>query len=206
MSSNACRTVRPRAGSTSSSTCSAAVHCCRCPSSPSASCRTSRPASSSSCSGWSFPASSSCTRRAPSGQSKLTQYTRYLTIALGLLNATTLVSLARSGQLLPNCQLPIIPDDIDRHHGPDHHHADGRHRPDHVDGRARDRKGRRQRHVPADLHVHRGRLPGLARRHLEGPGPGHVLPGPGHRPADRGRWWSSWSSPSAASRCSTPSA
>ena len=45
-----------------------------------------------------------------SGQSKLTQYTRYLTIALGLLNATTLVSLARSGQLLPNCQLPIIPD------------------------------------------------------------------------------------------------
>ena len=45
------------------------------------------------------------------GQSKLTQYTRYLTIALGLLNATTLVSLARSGQLLPNCQLPIIPDD-----------------------------------------------------------------------------------------------
>ena len=32
-----------------------------------------------------------------SGQSKLTQYTRYLTIALGLLNATTLVSLARSG-------------------------------------------------------------------------------------------------------------
>ena len=45
-----------------------------------------------------------------SGQSKLTQYTRYLTIALGLLNATTLVSLARSGQLLPGCNLPIIPD------------------------------------------------------------------------------------------------
>ncbi|MGG5170977.1 preprotein translocase subunit SecY [Pseudarthrobacter sp. J1738] len=44
------------------------------------------------------------------GQTKLTQYTRYLTIALGLLNATTLVSLARSGQLLQGCQLPIIPD------------------------------------------------------------------------------------------------
>jgi preprotein translocase subunit SecY len=44
------------------------------------------------------------------GQTKLTQYTRYLTIALGLLNATTLVSLVRSGQLFPNCQLPIIPD------------------------------------------------------------------------------------------------
>jgi len=37
------------------------------------------------------------------GQSKLTQYTRYLTIGLGLLNATTLVSLARSGQLLGGC-------------------------------------------------------------------------------------------------------
>jgi preprotein translocase subunit SecY len=45
-----------------------------------------------------------------SGQTKLTQYTRYLTIALGLLNATTLVSLVRSGQLFPNCQLQIIPD------------------------------------------------------------------------------------------------
>ncbi|AJT41699.1 preprotein translocase subunit SecY [Psychromicrobium lacuslunae] len=37
------------------------------------------------------------------GQSKLTQYTRYLTIALGLLNATTLVALARSGNLLGGC-------------------------------------------------------------------------------------------------------
>lgn len=49
------------------------------------------------------------------GQSKLTQYTRYLTIALGLLNATTLVSLARSGQLLGGCgqdgtPSAIIPD------------------------------------------------------------------------------------------------
>jgi len=45
------------------------------------------------------------------GQSKLTQYTRYLTIALGLLNATTLVSLARSGALLGDCPVPLIPDD-----------------------------------------------------------------------------------------------
>ncbi|NKX53586.1 preprotein translocase subunit SecY [Arthrobacter mobilis] len=45
------------------------------------------------------------------GQSKLTQYTRYLTIALGLLNATTLVSLARTGALLGDCPVPIIPDD-----------------------------------------------------------------------------------------------
>ena len=36
-----------------------------------------------------------------SGQAKLTQYTRYLTIALGVLQATTIVTLARTGQLLP---------------------------------------------------------------------------------------------------------
>ena len=45
------------------------------------------------------------------GQSTLTQYTRYLTIALGLLQATTLVSLARSGNLFQGCALPIVPDD-----------------------------------------------------------------------------------------------
>lgn len=45
------------------------------------------------------------------GQTKLTQYTRYLTILLALLNATTIVSLARSGMLLQGCTLPIIPHD-----------------------------------------------------------------------------------------------
>ena len=43
------------------------------------------------------------------GQAKLTQYTRYLTIALALLQSTTLVTVARSGQLfgtsnVPECQ------------------------------------------------------------------------------------------------------
>lgn len=42
------------------------------------------------------------------GQSRLTQYTRYLTIALALLQSTTLVTVARSGQLLgvgiPECE------------------------------------------------------------------------------------------------------
>ncbi|MBR7513172.1 preprotein translocase subunit SecY, partial [Mycobacterium tuberculosis] len=38
-------------------------------------------------------------------------YTRYLTIGLAALNATTVVSLARSGSLLGNCPLPVIPDD-----------------------------------------------------------------------------------------------
>ncbi|WP_194397487.1 preprotein translocase subunit SecY [Microbacterium atlanticum] len=44
-----------------------------------------------------------------SGQAKLTQYTRYLTIALALLQSTTLVTVARSGQLfgvtgVPECE------------------------------------------------------------------------------------------------------
>ena len=43
------------------------------------------------------------------GQAKLTQYTRYLTIALALLQSTTLITVARSGQLfgtssVPECQ------------------------------------------------------------------------------------------------------
>ncbi len=37
-----------------------------------------------------------------SGQSKLTQYTRYLTIALGVLQSTTLITVARSGALFPS--------------------------------------------------------------------------------------------------------
>ncbi|PFG34005.1 preprotein translocase subunit SecY [Sanguibacter antarcticus] len=44
-----------------------------------------------------------------SGTAKLTQYTRYLTIALAILQATTYVTMARTGQLLPNCV--VIPDD-----------------------------------------------------------------------------------------------
>ncbi|GAA1878212.1 preprotein translocase subunit SecY [Pseudonocardia ailaonensis] len=45
-----------------------------------------------------------------SGQNKLTQYTRYLTVALAVLQATGIVSLANSGQLLQDCDRPIIPD------------------------------------------------------------------------------------------------
>ncbi|UOY01065.1 preprotein translocase subunit SecY [Blastococcus sp. PRF04-17] len=45
-----------------------------------------------------------------SGQAKLTQYTRYLTIALAVLQSTGIIALARSGQLFPNCSEPIIPD------------------------------------------------------------------------------------------------
>jgi preprotein translocase subunit SecY len=46
-----------------------------------------------------------------SGQAKLTQYTRYLTIALAVLQSTGIVALARSGRLFPSCQEAIIPDE-----------------------------------------------------------------------------------------------
>jgi len=36
------------------------------------------------------------------GQSRLTQYTRYLTIGLGLIQSTTLITVARNGQLFPS--------------------------------------------------------------------------------------------------------
>ena len=45
-----------------------------------------------------------------SGQAKLTQYTRYLTIFLGVLQSTTTISLARSGQLFAGCNQEVIKD------------------------------------------------------------------------------------------------
>jgi preprotein translocase subunit SecY len=44
-----------------------------------------------------------------SGTAKITQYTRYLTIGLGVLQSTGYVELARSGRLYPNCSTPLIP-------------------------------------------------------------------------------------------------
>jgi preprotein translocase subunit SecY len=45
-----------------------------------------------------------------SGQNKLTQYTRYLTIALAILQSTGIIALAVRGQLFSGCPLPPIPD------------------------------------------------------------------------------------------------
>lgn len=49
-----------------------------------------------------------------SGQAKITQYTRYLTLGLGVLQAASIVALARSGQLFGGAcdqsQFPVIPD------------------------------------------------------------------------------------------------
>lgn len=45
-----------------------------------------------------------------SGQSKITQYTRYLTIALGVLQSVVVVTMANTGQLYPGCALSPLPD------------------------------------------------------------------------------------------------
>src|SRR3984885_6702387 len=47
------------------------------------------------------------------GQAKITQYTRYLTIGLAVLQSTGYIELARSGTLFPSCDIsanPVIPD------------------------------------------------------------------------------------------------
>ena len=45
------------------------------------------------------------------GTAKLTQYTRYLTIGLAVLQSTTLVSTARSGNLFQGCSADLVPND-----------------------------------------------------------------------------------------------
>ena len=45
-----------------------------------------------------------------SGTTKLTQYTRYLTIGLAILQSTTIIALARSGNLFQGCSVSVIPD------------------------------------------------------------------------------------------------
>jgi len=42
------------------------------------------------------------------GTAKITQYTRYLTIGLAVLQSTAFIALARTGQLFPQCQLPVL--------------------------------------------------------------------------------------------------
>ena len=44
------------------------------------------------------------------GQARITQYTRYLTIGLAILQSTGYIELARSGTLFPGCTVSVIPD------------------------------------------------------------------------------------------------
>nr|WP_203234163.1 preprotein translocase subunit SecY [Actinomyces sp. 565] len=46
-----------------------------------------------------------------SGTAKLTEYTRYLTIGLGVLQSATIVATAANGNLFTGCSVPVIPDD-----------------------------------------------------------------------------------------------
>lgn len=46
-----------------------------------------------------------------SGTATLTQYTRYLTIGLAVLQSTTIITVARNGQLFQGCSVPVIPND-----------------------------------------------------------------------------------------------
>ncbi|MEU6401508.1 preprotein translocase subunit SecY [Streptomyces sp. NPDC046985] len=59
-----------------------------------------------------IPRLESLKKEGASGQGKITQYTRYLTVALAVLQATGLVGTARSGVLFPGCQTAnqIVPD------------------------------------------------------------------------------------------------
>jgi preprotein translocase subunit SecY len=43
------------------------------------------------------------------GQAKITQYTRYLTIGLAILQSTGIIALARSHELIPGCSANLIP-------------------------------------------------------------------------------------------------
>ena len=91
------------------------------------------------------------------GQSKITQYTRYLTVGLAVLQSTGYVELARSGTLFNGCgasgtSQSAHPERLDLHHRHDGDHHGGRYHGHHVDWRADHRPGRRQRHVGADLH------------------------------------------------------
>ncbi len=97
-----------------------------------------------------------------SGEAKLTQYTRYLTIGLAVLQSTTIVVTANSGALFNYQCSDVYPERhpvvADRHGA----RAHGRHRSHHVDGRAHHREGHRPGHVRAHLHVHLLRLPAAA--------------------------------------------
>jgi preprotein translocase subunit SecY len=43
------------------------------------------------------------------GQARITQYTRYLTVGLAILQSTGIIALAKSGNLVPNCTAQLIP-------------------------------------------------------------------------------------------------
>ena len=81
-----------------------------------------------------------------SGQTKITQYTRYLTLVLAVLNSTAFVTVAVNDRLFTGLhRAGLRQQHLPGHHDdPDH---DRRHQRDHVAGRTDHRTRRRQRHV-----------------------------------------------------------
>jgi preprotein translocase subunit SecY len=58
-----------------------------------------------------IPRFEALSKEGQSGTTKLTQYTRYLTIGLAILQSTGLIAVARTpGRLFSGCSLPIVPD------------------------------------------------------------------------------------------------
>ena len=68
------------------------------------------------------------------GQAKITQYTRYLTIGLAILQSTGIIAFARSGQPVPQLQRAADPELVGVHHRHHGHLHDRRHRGHHVAG------------------------------------------------------------------------
>ena len=97
------------------------------------------------------------------GQKKITQWTRYLTVALALMQSTAFVFVLKSGNggLLgqSGISLPVgtvlIPHFTAYQRVADRHHVDDRLRAGHVAERAHHPARDRQRHVDPDLHVGR---------------------------------------------------
>jgi preprotein translocase subunit SecY len=58
-----------------------------------------------------IPRLESLKKEGQAGQGKLTQYTRYLTVALAILQSTSIIALARTGALFPSCSEKLIPND-----------------------------------------------------------------------------------------------
>jgi hypothetical protein len=93
------------------------------------------------------------------GRRKITQYTRYLTVALSIVQSFGIAQGSWPwGRHRHQPRLRLHPDD---HVHPDHGH--GLH---HVAGRADQRARHRQRHVPDHLRGHRRRPAGRHREHL----------------------------------------
>lgn len=50
-------------------------------------------------------------KEGPEGTKKITQYTRYLAVGLAVLQATTFITMARTGALFPGCTAEVIPNE-----------------------------------------------------------------------------------------------